>query len=204
MIYLKKITLSLFLFLFTTLLSAQNFRGTVMDEDKNPLPFANIIWKNSKSGTTTDENGNFKIEKPNSYPDYLIISFVGYITDTIKVWENMSKVKITLKSHLNLKEFEVTERQSGTNISLVNPILVETLNQKELQKAACCSVSESFETNASVDVNITDAVSGTKKIQMLGLDGIYTQIQFENIPLVQGLSASSGLNFIPGTWVESI
>ncbi|TAL58924.1 MAG: TonB-dependent receptor, partial [Bacteroidetes bacterium] len=75
---------------------------------------------------------------------------------------------------------------------------------KELTNAACCNLSESFDRNASVDVNFTDAVSGTKQIQMLGLDGIYTQILYENLPFVRGLSASHGLTYIPGPWVEAI
>ena len=43
---------------------------------------------------------------------------------------------------------------------------VEEIGSGELRKAACCNLSESFETNASVDVNMTDAVSGAKKIQL--------------------------------------
>ena len=39
---------------------------------------------------------------------------------------------------------------------------MEELTSSELKKAACCNISESFETNASVDVNMTDAVSGAK------------------------------------------
>ena len=73
-----------------------------------------------------------------------------------------------------------------------------------MRKAACCNLSESFETNASVDVNVTDAVSGAKKIQMMGLDGVYTQIQFENIPFLRGLETSFGLNSMSGTWIESM
>jgi outer membrane cobalamin receptor len=116
----------------------------------------------------------------------------------------MKKLSIVLTSSVELNEFEVTGKQNATSIGTISPNLVETLNQDELRKAACCSVSESFGTNASVDVNVTDAVSGTRKIKMLGLDGIYTQIQFENLPLVRGLSAANGLDFIPGTWVQSI
>ena len=47
-------------------------------------------------------------------------------------------------------------------------------------------------------------VSGAKKIQMLGLDGVYTQIQAENVPLIRGLSSNYGMGFVPGTWIESI
>ena len=66
------------------------------------------------------------------------------------------------------------------------------------------SLSESFETNASVDVNYTDAATGAKQIQLLGLAGNYTQILTENIPAMYGLASAYGLNYIPGPWMESI
>ena len=71
-------------------------------------------------------------------------------------------------------------------------------------KAACCNLSESFETNPSIDVNYTDAISGTKQIKMLGLTSPYILITTENIPSIRGASQAYGLSFIPGTWVESI
>ncbi|MGB0806180.1 MAG: TonB-dependent receptor [Salibacteraceae bacterium] len=185
-------------------LFSQSISGTVTDKEKEPLAFVNLLWSGTNIGASTDEKGKFKIEMPAKFPSFLIVSYVGFRTDTIKVWENMKKLNIELKSNVDLTEFEVTSRQSSTSIGTISTDLVETLNADELKKAACCSVSESFGTNASVDVNVTDAVSGSKKIKMLGLDGIYTQIQFENLPLIRGLSASNGLDFIPGTWVESI
>lgn len=185
-------------------LTAQKLAGSVTNTDKEPLAFVNLLWANTNIGTSTDEKGNFKIDKPKDFPALLVVSYVGFKTDTIKVWPNMKKVAIVLKSSADLEQFEVKGRQASTSIGTISPNLVETLNQDELRKAACCSVSESFGTNASVDVNVTDAVSGSRKIKMLGLDGIYTQIQFENLPLVRGLSAANGLDFIPGTWVESI
>ena len=198
-----------FLFLVVMLLGissiqAQKISGVVTDTEKEPLAFVNVIWANTSVGAITDEKGKFKIDVPAAYPGLLVVSFVGFKTDTIKVWPNMKKIEVELKSTLELEEFELQARQKSTTIGTITPNLVETLNQDELKKAACCSVSESFGTNASVDVNVTDAVSGSKKIKMLGLDGIYTQIQFENLPLVRGLSSANGLDFVPGTWVESI
>ncbi|MCB0764874.1 MAG: TonB-dependent receptor, partial [Flavobacteriales bacterium] len=61
-----------------------------------------------------------------------------------------------------------------------------------------------FETNATVDVNYSDAVSGTKTIRMLGLDGRYAQISVENLPFIRGLSSSYGLTLLPGTWIQDI
>ena len=71
-------------------------------------------------------------------------------------------------------------------------------------KAACCNLSESFETNPAIDVNFADALAGTKQIRMLGLSSPYLLISEENIPMVRGASQAYGLTFTPGTWVESI
>jgi hypothetical protein len=103
-----------------------------------------------------------------------------------------------------LPEVIVEFRRKTFSISRLKVLHVEELTSGELRKAACCNLGESFETNASVDVNITDAVSGAKKIQMMGLDGVYTQIQFENVPYLRGLESSFGLEAIPGSWIESI
>nr|BFF39940.1 TonB-dependent receptor plug domain-containing protein [Tenacibaculum mesophilum] len=79
-----------------------------------------------------------------------------------------------------------------------------TINSDELLKAACCNLSESFETNPSIDVNFSDALTGTKQIQMLGLTSPYLLITQENIPSIRGAAQAFGLTFTPGTWVESI
>jgi outer membrane receptor for ferrienterochelin and colicins len=168
-----------------------------------PLPGAKVRWVNDPNVAVSNVSGDFEIEIK-LLPDSLTISFIGYqpikmlITDTNQVYTfNMKEGKI-------LDGVVVIGENRGKSMDLINPIGVERIGEGELRKAACCNLSESFETNASVDVNMTDAVSGAKKIQMLGLDGVYTQLQWENIPLVRGLSTSYGLSFTPGTWIESI
>ena len=79
-----------------------------------------------------------------------------------------------------------------------------TLTSKELLKAACCNLAESFETNPAIDVNYADALTGTKQIKMLGLTSPYLLISEENVPSVRGASQAYGLSFTPGTWVQSI
>ncbi len=78
------------------------------------------------------------------------------------------------------------------------------MTSRELLKAACCNLAESFETNPSIDVNFSDALTGTKQIKMLGLTSPYLMIAEENIPSVRGASQAYGMTFTPGTWVESI
>ena len=103
-----------------------------------------------------------------------------------------------------LKQVIIEGESSASSINTVNPVNMESLNKKELLKAACCNLSESFETNNSVDAEFSDAITGAKTIKLLGLDGVYSQIMMENMPGVRGLSSSYGLTYIPGPWIESI
>jgi outer membrane receptor for ferrienterochelin and colicins len=136
-------------------------------------------------------------------PALLVVSYVGYTSDTITITSTARTLEVDLDPAV-LEGVTISERQSGVDFKLMDPIVAENINSCELRKGACCNLSESFETNASVDVVFNDAVSGAKRIQMLGLDGSYVQIQAENVPLVRGLSTSYGMGFIPGTWIESI
>ena len=82
----------------------------------------------------------------------------------LKVDSN-KELKIRLFASNELREAEIVGRKQSTEISTLNPQNIELLNEKEILKAACCNLSESFETNPSVDVNYTDAVTGAKEIR---------------------------------------
>ncbi|WP_343660332.1 TonB-dependent receptor [Chryseobacterium sp.] len=98
----------------------------------------------------------------------------------------------------------VTGSKAATALSKKETGLVFNIDKKELLKAACCNLSESFETNATVDVSFSNAVTGTKQLKMLGLDQKYTSLTKEQLPEIRGLASAYGLNFIPGRWIGSI
>ena len=173
---------------------------------KEILVGAKITLLHANMGTKTNEEGLFELVLPKSLPDTLVFFYPGYYPDSIILdkKDRFIALNIVLKAEVNFGEITVEGKKYTHGISKMKTLHVEELTSGELRKAACCNLSESFETNASVDVNITDAVSGAKKIQMMGINGVYTQIQMENIPYLRGLESSYGLNTIPGTWVESI
>lgn len=107
-------------------------------------------------------------------------------------------------SQEKLSEVKVEGSKRGLQKSLKGTANTTIVTSKELLKAACCNLAESFETNPSIDVNFSDALTGTKQIKMLGLTSPYIMITEENIPSVRGASQAYGLSFTPGTWVESI
>lgn len=198
-----------FLLILTISNSFGQLHGLIQGEDENekkPIYNAKIRLKNSKTGTLSKEDGTFELSLPKALPDTLIFSANGFYNDTIIVTkaDRFAAISVILYSMKALPEFIISSRRKSSSISKMKTLHVEELTTAELRKAACCNLSESFQTNASVDVNITDAVSGAKKIQMMGLDGVYTQIQMENIPYLRGLESSFGLQSISGTWIESI
>lgn len=169
-----------------------------------PLPFANIHWLGTQEGTVANESGRFELKRSSSGENRLVVSYVGYINDTISVRQNQNSVDIVLQPGSELGQVEVKERMAGSFISTLKPIKTEVITTAGLQKLACCNLSESFENNATVDVGYSDAVTGARQIQMLGLAGIYSQLMVENIPFTRGLGSAFGLTYIPGTWMESI
>ncbi|MDC1063517.1 TonB-dependent receptor [Flavobacteriales bacterium] len=185
---------------------SQNINGKVLERislDKfNPIIGANVYWENTNIGTVTDKNGLYSIQEAPSLPATLLVSFIGYEVSNMELIDE--QYIFYLAPNLELEEVNINSRQKSSKFSTIGTLNVETLNTEEFEKAACCNLSESFETNATVDVVYNDGVSGAKKIRMLGLDGIYTQITQENFPLIRGLSSSYGLAFTPGPFVESI
>ena len=185
--------------------SQEKITGHITENINNeeiPLGGANVYWLNTSVGAVTDFDGNFEISYKPEYKK-MVISFVGYKTDTIAV-DSPKKIKHSLKSTANLDEVTVTARQKASSRSFIQATNVLNVSSAELLKAACCNLAESFETNPSIDVNFADAISGTRQIKMLGLTSPYILITTENVPSIRGASQAYGLSFIPGTWVESI
>lgn len=186
--------------------SQEKLKGMIMEvneESKHvPVAGANVYWLNTTVGAITDFEGTFTIPYKPEYKK-LVVSFVGYKTDTLTV-KNTDHIHHILQSTSSLDEVVVTSRKQATAKSYLASQNIMTVSSDELLKAACCNLSESFETNPSIDVNFADAVSGTRQIKMLGLTSPYILITTENIPSIRGASQAYGLSFIPGTWVESI
>lgn len=184
---------------------AQQLMGLVVQKNQEnvdePVVGANVYWVGKNDGVTTGTNGIFTINREKGL-DRLVISFIGLKADTITV-ANQTSVKVELKS-TTLKEVTVEGWKPATGIDQTRGINTAVMLEKELFKAACCNLSESFETNPSVDVAFTDALTGTRQIQMLGLSGPNTMISVENMPGVRGLASSQGIQLIPGTWINSI
>lgn len=186
--------------------SQEKISGVIFEDNANNetilLAGANVYWLNSSIGTVTDIDGKFTLEYTKAYSK-LVISHIGYMTDTLII-NKPQTIRHGLKATSTLEEVIVETRKQSTTKSYINAQNVYNVSSDELLKAACCNLSESFETNPSIDVNFADAISGTRQIKMLGLTSPYILITTENVPTIRGAAQAYGLTFTPGTWVESI
>ena len=201
---MKKYIIYLFI-LFPILSNSQTLKGKVFGNDntgKQTLPGVNIFWQGTSDGVASKGDGTFEITKGSSQ-HMLVFSFVGYTQQVVHI-NDLTPLEIILDPNLEIEEVTVIKKNRGTYLSVINPIQTERISGAELHKAACCNLAESFETNPSVDVSYSDAVTGAKQIRLLGLEGTYSLLQIENMPNLRGLATTFGLTYIPGPWLESI
>ena len=189
------------LYLLPLIISSQEIKGKVFENNDSPVVGANVYWVDKSAGTVTDIEGNFKLENPNNIDKY-VISYIGFLNDTLS--PNNENQKIYLQKKLDLDEVKVTYNSKTSSVSLLSSANILNISSEELLKAACCNLAESFETTPSIDVNFSDAISGRKQIKMLGLSSQNILMSIENIPSIRGALHSYGLTYIPGTWIESI
>lgn len=197
-------TLILALIVFTCRLYAQELlRGScfeLQNGDTSYIPGVLIFGSSHQALGISDSKGlfNWPLDTPVKH-----IKIPGYKLHAQKTNSNSIWLELVQKT-TQLDEVEIVIERSDIELSTLSTQKTEVLGAKYLMKAACCNLSESFETNPSIDVNFTDALTGAKQIQMLGLAGPYALITKENMPYLRGLSGSYGLAHIPGAWIQSI
>lgn len=200
---MKKTVFTFLISVLSVFTQASTVTG-VIQSNNEPIIGAEIFWQNTTIGTTSHLDGSFQINTTDK-SDTLVIRYLGFDTEYIFVENSKQPLHITLtETKLNLDEVNVTARALGTITSRITPVHTQTISGAELCKAACCNLSESFETNASIDVAYSDAATGAKQIRLLGLSGTYVQLLTENTPGIRGLASNFGLEYIPGPWMESI
>lgn len=189
----------------------QHLRGLVYgfelngsQQDTIPLAAANIFWLDTSIGTTTDSDGFFQVDRPDAKSGFVIFNYVGYKNDTLFVNPDDNNLVVYLKTLRSMEQIYVSAEKPGTLHNMDVTINTESITSSGLEQLACCSLAESFENTTSVDVEQSDAVSGARRIKMLGLAGFYTQMMIEKKPVMRGLVNPYALEYVPGFWMEAV
>ncbi|MBL7775006.1 MAG: carboxypeptidase-like regulatory domain-containing protein, partial [Saprospiraceae bacterium] len=188
------------------LLSAQQAKliyGIVTNENEELLIGATVQWAGTQQGAITDTLGRFWLPAQ-SREATLTVKYVGYEPAQVQVLPGEDSLWVEVSGVTQLQEVTVSGAGFDTRVSTLDPRAVEHISSGELRKAPCCNLSESFQTNGTADVTYSNALTGVKEIQMLGLRGIYSQFMVENRPALGGIATPFAFEYIPGTWLNGI
>jgi len=168
-------------FYFFLLLSFNSFAQELLTgkitflSEKNqiiPLEGVNVYWKDSSVGTVSDKKGNYSIPYfKNS--KILFFETLGFKKDSVFIDGTESYDHRMIEELDELDEVIISKRKNTIQKSYFKTQNIVNVSSEELLKAACCNVSESFETNPSIDVSYSNAITGVKQVRMLGLESPY-------------------------------
>lgn len=188
-----------------SMVHSQSIKGIVLSQGENkkePLDAAIVKWINTTKGTITDEKGNFELTLLGIVDKRLVVTYTGFKKDTIEVGDK-DYIEVVMKSDLTTSTIEVEDRKKSTYFGNLDA-KTEVITSNELVKEACCDLAGCFGRNSSVEVAVTDIITDAKELKILGLEGAYTQLLVDNMPLLTGLNVKYGISSIPGTSIDKI
>lgn len=189
-----------------TALSQSVIHGSVRDaETRQPLPYCNVQVTGTGSGTTTDVNGRFTIDAGSNSNVRLILSYVGYQTDTVTVsGDRQSYTFYLAPDSKSLEEVVVVSGTMKEVTRMNSPIPVEIYSPALFQKNPTPSIFEALGMVNGVQPQLNCNVCNTGDIHINGMEGPYTMLLIDGMPIVSSLATVYGLSGIPNSMVKRI
>lgn len=152
-----------------------------------------------------ETDGSFSFSAPRSEGKYLTARYVGYVSDSMRISDRADAFyTFVLEADDRLGVVEVRGVREGVSISTYAPIKTEVITAVELKKAACCDLAGCFETQTTVQPQVTNVLTNATELRILGLSGVYNQVLIDGLPMIQGLTYTYGISSVPGTSVQNI
>ncbi|RSK41422.1 TonB-dependent receptor [Mangrovimonas spongiae] len=192
--------------LFPVSVMSQSFtiQGKVTSEDE-PLPYVNVYLKGTTKGAVTNENGHFKIMNVTPGEYTIIASFTGFKTEIKRITittQNLS-INFALKNNESLDEVVITGTLKPVS-RLESPVPVEVYSPAFLKKNPTPNIFEALQNVNGVRPQLNCNVCNTGDIHINGLEGPYTLVLIDGMPIVSGLSTVYGLSGIPNSLIEQV
>tara|TARA_R110000868_G_scaffold244349_2_gene500575 strand:- start:17574 stop:19826 length:2253 start_codon:yes stop_codon:yes gene_type:complete len=198
------------IFLFSVLISANSFaqntiKGTVTS-DGMPLQLANIVLKNIKTSTSSKADGSYQFNTVPSGNYEVVASYTGFKSQSQDiVITNSSEVilNFNLRENNTLDEVVITGTLKPVS-RLESPVPVEVYKPVFFQKNPTANIFEALQNVNGVRPQLNCNVCNTGDIHINGLEGPYTLVLIDGMPIVSGLSTVYGLSGIPNSLLERI
>jgi outer membrane receptor for ferrienterochelin and colicins len=196
----------LFCFVITSNSFAQTTVKGIVTSDGMPLPLANIVLKNTKYSTSSKADGTYQFNAVPQGNYEVIASYTGFksqnqhilITDSTEVILNFN-----LRENNTLDEVVITGTLKPVS-RLESPVPVEVYKPVFFQKNPTANIFEALQNVNGVRPQLNCNVCNTGDIHINGLEGPYTLVLIDGMPIVSGLSTVYGLSGIPNSLLERI
>lgn len=186
----------LFLFLITVTYSQTKVSGTVVDENNQPIPGANVVVVGAAVGAVTDFDGGFALTVNQNPPFSLQASSIGFSVVTMEITENNQVVQFILKEGTQLDEIVISASRTPERI-FESPVTVERFGLKEIKNTASVDFYDGLENLKGVDIN-----TNSLTFKAVNTRGFATFANTRFMQLVDGMDNSSpALNFPIGNLV---
>lgn len=201
---MKSIIRLLFILVSLSTFGQNTLKGKIINNDEG-ISYVNIYFKKIKLGTTSDENGNFEIKNIPNGNQTLIISSIGYKTQVVTIKFNNRDINRTfeIKEENTLDEVVVSGTLRPVSKSQ-SPVPVEVYSKLFFKKNPTPSIFESMQNVNGVRPQLNCNVCNTGDIHINGLEGPYTFVLIDGMPIVSGLSTVYGLTGIPQALIERV
>ena len=208
-LYIKEMKLFVTFILFLSIVSSysqtNSISGKITSEGEN-LPYVNVYLKKTTIGTVTNENGFFQIEKITNGTYTIVISSVGFKSKYEKITfsggENIVQ-NFSLNESNSLEEIVISGTLKPVTKSN-SPVPVEVYSKTFFKKNPTPSIFESMQNVNGVRPQLNCNVCNTGDIHINGLEGPYTFVLIDGMPIVSGLSTVYGLTGIPQALIERV
>ena len=200
-----------FFLLFPLIISAQltNISGFVKSESGN-LGYASISLLNSQNGVIANDDGYFEIDIDLSKHNDLLISYIGHVSKKISLKNNtlnFNNIIIYLDEDINgLNEIVVTGTLKDEYVT-ESPVKVNVITSKKINSflpSAGTNLTKIIQlVNGALEV-VACGVCYTSSISINGLEGPYTSVLMDGIPMYGNLASVYGLNGIPNMIIDRL
>ncbi|WP_394347952.1 TonB-dependent receptor domain-containing protein [Maribacter algarum] len=206
----NKISLLLFLLFglgFTSIQAQQGEISGVIADDLTVIPFANVYLEGTTIGTSSDEDGKYSLKNIPEGKYKLRVKVLGYrdFSKTISVGSNE---RLTIPIQMIAASEQLEEMVVSGTLKAVSrsesPVPVEVYSPTFLKKNPTASIFEALQNVNGVRPQINCNVCNTGDIHINGLEGPYTLVLIDGMPIVSGLGTVYGLSGIPNSLIEQI
>ena len=202
-----KFYLKILLLIFSITCSSQNnsLTGKISDRLEN-LSYVNIYIQNTKFGTSSNDEGYYQIKNIPSGTYKIVVSSLGYKTKTIEITFNKDEKIIqnfSLVSDNSLDEIVVSGNLKPVSKS-ASSVPVDVYSKSFFKKNPTPSIFESLQNVNGVRPQLNCNVCNTGDIHINGLEGPYTFVLIDGMPIVSGLSTVYGLTGIPQALIQRV